>query len=82
MRESKALTGGFLRETLISDHGLLPFYEVNKEQVTVRIFGVFIRDAQSFGRLDADSRVEFNNSRPPSTWTSVLQFSSFLHGDV
>ena len=40
---------------------------------------MFIRDAQSFGRLEAGSRVEFNNSRPPPTWTSVVQFFSILH---
>ena len=52
----------------------------NKERRTGEISGAFSRDAHVFGRLDAaSSRAGFTSSRPPPPWTSVFQFSLFLH---
>ena len=41
--------------------------------------GGFSKDAQGFGRLDADSPAGFTSSRPPPPWTSVFQFSLFWY---
>ena len=51
----------------------------NKERRTGKILGVFFRDAQDFGRLEAGPRAGFNVSKPPPQWTLVLKFSLFLH---
>ena len=42
-RESKARTGRFLREKLMSDYGLFSFYESHKERRTGKIRGAFSR---------------------------------------
>ena len=80
-RETKAQTGRFLREKLISDQTVCFLStRVNKERPTGKIPGAFFRDAQGFGRLGAGSRAGFTSSRPPPT--SMLQFSLVLHDDV
>ena len=48
VRESKVQTGRFLREKLISDHGLFSFQEGQQGAANF-----FFRDTQGFGRLDA-----------------------------
>ena len=78
-RESKAQTGRFLREKLISDHGLFSSTRANKERRTGKIRRAFFRDLQGFGRLNAGSCAVFTSSRPPPPWTSVFQFSLFLY---
>ena len=42
-RESKARTGRFLREKMMSDHGLFSSYEGHKERRTCKIRGAFSR---------------------------------------
>ena len=74
VRESKVQTGRFLREKLISDHGLFSFQEGQQGAANF-----FFRDTQGFGRLDADSRAGSTSSRPPPPWASVIQFSLFLY---
>ena len=44
-----------------------------------KIRGAFFRDAQGFGRLDADSRAGFTSSRPPPPWPSEFHFSLILY---
>ena len=61
-RESKARTGRFLREKLISDHGLISSYEGQQGAANGQD-GAFFGDAQGFGRLVADSRASFNKER-------------------
>ena len=61
-RESKARTGSFLREKLIPDHGLFSSYEGRQGKANEQDWWGFLRDAQGFGRLDADSRVSFTSS--------------------
>ena len=78
-RESKARTGRFLREKLISDHGLFSSYEGQQGAADGQDSWGFFRDAQDFGRLDAGSRAGFTSSRPPPPWTSVFQFSLFMY---
>ena len=51
----------------------------NKERRTGKNRGAFFKDAQGFGRLDTGSLAGFTSSRPQPPWTSVLQFSLFLH---
>ena len=78
-RESKARTGRFLREKLMSDPGLCSSSEEQQGAANGQdSLGVF-RDAQGFGRLDAGSRAGFTSSRPPPPWTLVFQFSLFLY---
>ena len=78
-RESKARTGRFLREKLISDHGLFSSYEgqqgaaIGQDSCDV-ISGMH---RASDGRVLA--RTGFPNSRPLPPWTSLFQFSIFLH---
>ena len=64
----------FVREKLISDHGLFSSYEGQHGEANGRDSWGFSRDAQGFGRLDAGSRAGFTSSRPPTPWTSVFQF--------
>ena len=71
-RESKARTGRFLREKLISDHGMFFPTRANKKRRTGKIRGAFPRDAEGFERLDAGSRAGFISSRPPPPWTSEV----------
>ena len=52
---------------------------VNKERWTSKILRAFFWDVQGFGRLKSGSRAGFTGSGPPSLWSSVLQFSLFLH---
>ena len=73
-RESKAQTGRFLRENLISDHGLFSYYEGRQGAANRRDLCGFFRDTQGFGRLDTGSRAGFTSSRPPPPWSSVLKF--------
>ena len=63
----------------MSDHGIFSYYEGLKGTANGQDSWVFFRDAQGFGRLDAGSRAGFPSSRPPLPWTSVFQFSLFLH---
>ena len=60
-RESKARTGKFLRETLMSDHGLFPSYEDQQEAANGQDSWDVFRDAQGFGGLDAGSRAGFTS---------------------
>ena len=79
-RESKARTERFLREKLISDHGMLSSYYGEQGAANGQDSWDFFRDAQGFGRLDAGPRAGFTSSRPPPPWTSVFQLSLFLYG--
>ena len=58
-RESKARTGRFLREKLISDRGLFSSYEGQQGAANGQELWGFFRDTQGFGRLDAGSRAGF-----------------------
>ena len=78
-RESKARTGRFLKEKIISDHGMFSSYEGQQEAANGQDSWGFFGDAQSFGRLDTGSRASFTSSRPPPPWTSVFQFTIFLY---
>ena len=78
-RESKARTGRFLREKLMSDYGHFSYYEGQQGATIGQDSWCFFRDAQGFGRLDAGSRAGFPSSRPPPPWTSVFQFFLFLY---
>ena len=79
-RESKARTGRFLREKLMSDHGLFSSYEGRQGAANGQnSWGVFQRYLESFGRLDAGSRAGFTSSRPPPPSTAVFQFPLFLY---
>ena len=78
-RESKARTGRFLTEKLISDHSLFSSYEGQQGAANGQDSWDFLRDAQGFGRLDAGSSAGFTSSRPPPPWTSVFQFFLFLY---
>ena len=73
----KARTGRFLREKLISGHGLFSSYDGQQGAADGQDSWGFFRDAQGFGQVDAGSRAGFS-SRPPPPWTSVFQFSLFL----
>ena len=64
---------------MISDHGLFSSYEGRQGAANGQYSGRFFRDAEGFGRLDADSRACFTSSRPPLPWTSVIQFSLFSY---
>ena len=74
-RESKARTGRFLREELISDHGLFSSYEGLQGASNGQDSWGFFRDAQ----LDAGSRAGFSSPSLPPPWTSVFQFSLFQY---
>ena len=79
-RESKSQTGRFLRENLISDHGLVFPYEGQQAAANGQDSWAtlsFSSDTQGSGRLDAGSRAGFTSSRPPPSWILVLQFSYF-----
>ena len=73
-RESKARTGRFLREKLISDHGLFSSYE--DQQGSANGSCGFSRYAQGFRRLDTGSRAGFTSLRPPPP---VFQFFLFMY---
>ena len=66
-------------EKLISDHGLFSSYEGQQGAKNGKAPGAIFRDAQGFGRLDADSRAGFISSRPLPPWILVLQFSLYIH---
>ena len=56
-RESKARTRRFLREKLISDHGMLSSYEDQEGAANGQALLGFFRDARDFRQqLDAGSR--------------------------
>ena len=84
MRENQGANWGFSEGKAYLYHGLFFFYESQQEasieQDSTGEGGS--GDAQGFGRLDADSRASFTGSRTPPTWTSELQFSSFLLPDM
>ena len=81
-QESKTQNGRFLREKLISHHGLFSYHEGQQGEVNRQdLCGVF-RDMQGFGRLDAGSCAGFTTSRPPLPWTSVFQIYYFCINDV
>ena len=63
----------------MSDHGLFSFYEGQQGASNGRDSWSFLRDAQGFGRLDADSRADFTSSRPLPPWASIFQFFFFLY---
>ena len=67
VRESKARTGSFLREKLISDYGLYSSYEGRQGAANGQDLWDFIRDAWGFRRLDADSRAVFNQLKAFTT---------------
>ena len=79
VRESKPRTGRFLREKLISDHGLFCSSEGQQGAASGQDSWDFFRDAQGFGRLNVGSRAGFTSSRSPPPWTSVFQVSLFLY---
>ena len=81
-RESKARTGRFLREKLISYYGLFSSYEGRQGAANGQDLWGFFRDTQGFGRLDAGSRAGFTSSRPPPPSASVFQFSFILYDVV
>ena len=60
-REPKARNRGFLREKLISDHGLFSSYGGRQGAANGQDSWGFFRDAQGFGRLDAGSRAGFTS---------------------
>ena len=73
-RESKARTGRFSRETLISDHGLFFSYEGQlKERRTGKTRGEWFRDAQGFEQLACAPLRQVKAST-----TMDLVFSCFL----
>ena len=78
-RESNARTGRFLREKLITGHGLFSSYEDRQGTANGQDSWGFFRDAQGFGRLDAGSRADFTSSSHPPPWTSVFPFFFFLY---
>ena len=78
-RESKARTGRFLREKMISDHGRFSSYEGRQGAANGQDSWGFFRNTQGFGWLVADSRAGFIRSRPPPPWTWVFQISFFLY---
>ena len=53
--------------------------EVSKKNANGQGMWGFFKDAQGFEQLDAGSRADFISSRPPPSWTSVFQYSSFLY---
>ena len=63
----------------MSDHGHFSSYEGLQGAANGQDSWGFFKDAQGFGRLDADSCAGFTSSRRPSPWTSVFQFSLFLY---
>ena len=71
-RESKARTGRFLRERLISDRGLFSSYEGQQGAANGQDSWGFFRDAQGFGRLDVGLRAGFTSLRPSPPWTSAF----------
>ena len=77
--ESRARTGRFLREKLISDHGMFSSYGGQQGAANGQDSWVFFRDAQGFGQLDAGSRAGFTSSRPPPPpWILVFHFCLFI----
>ena len=66
-RESKARTGRFLREKLISDHGLFRPTRAHQGAANGQDLWGFFRDAQGFGRLDAGSRAGFHQLKASTT---------------
>ena len=78
-RESKARTGKFLKEKLISDHGLFSSYQGRQGAANEQDSWGFFRDSQALGRLDAGSRASFTSSRSPPLCTSVFKFYPFLY---
>ena len=77
--ESKAQTGMFLREKLMSEHGFFSFYEGQQRAANGQDSWGFFRDAQGLGRLVAGSRAGSTSSRPPPPWTSIFLFFLFLY---
>ena len=69
----------FLREKLISGHGLFFPYEVLQGAANWQDSWGFIRDAHGFGWLDAGSRAGFASSGSPRPWTPIFHFSLFLY---
>ena len=62
----------------MSDLDLFCFYVSQQGAKNGQYSWGFLKDAQGFGWLDADSRAEFTSSRSPP-WTSILQFSIFMY---
>ena len=68
-RESKARSGRFLREELVSDHGLFSSYEGRKERRTGKIREAFSRmhkalDGWMLARAPASSAQGLHHHRP------------------
>ena len=78
-RESKARTGRFLSEKLISDHGLFSLYEGRQGAVIGKDLRGFFRNDQGFERLDAGSCADFTSLRLPPPWTSVFHLFLLLY---
>ena len=76
---SKARTGRFLREKLISDQSLFSSFQGQERAPNGHDLWGFFKDAQGFGRLDAGSCTGFTRSRPPPPWTSVFHFFLYLY---
>ena len=74
-----ARTGRFLREKLMSKHGLFSSYGGQQGAASGQDPWGFFKDAQGFERLDAGSRAGFTSSRLPPPWSSVFQFYLFLY---
>ena len=63
----------------MSDLGHFSSYEGLQRAANGQDSWGFFKDAQGFGRLDADSCAGFTGSRRPPPWTSVFHFSLFLY---
>ena len=70
-------TGRFLREKLISDHGLFSSSEDQQGAAKGQDSWGFFKDAHGFERLDAGSHADSTSSRPPPPLISVLNFPYF-----
>ena len=75
----KARTGRFLGEKLMSDLDLFCFYVSRQGAKNGQYSWVFLKHAQGFGWLNADSRADFTSSRSPPPWTSIFPFSVFMY---
>ena len=75
-RDSKPRTGAFMREKLISDHGLFSSYKSKQGEANGQDWWCVFQGYTGLGRLDADARAGFTSIRPPSLWTSVFHLIS------
>ena len=79
-RKSKVRTETFLREKLISDHGLFSSYEGQKGAANGNDSWNTFQGCAGLGQLDAGSSAGFTSLRPSPPRTSVFQCSLLLYG--